>query len=188
MTRDATDAWDRFENDSDLSLARYKPRKTQPPAIVGHRPNRFDAGARRCPIYLRHMSSGVKDLKVWQEAVALAGDVVRAARQNTRRETKAFTDHLMLTASAVAVGIATGYVALAADDQRRAYDGARRVLLELETRLAIARHAGLIPAATNSQLTGRITTVSRLLTGYVSFLERQADRPRPSTDEATALT
>lgn len=43
------------------------------------------------------MPSGMKDLKVWQEAVALAGDVVRTVRQSTRRETRTFTDQMMST-------------------------------------------------------------------------------------------
>jgi four helix bundle protein len=134
------------------------------------------------------MSSGVRELKVWQESVALAGDVVRAARHAARRETGAFTDQLMLTATAVAVGIATGYISLGLDDQRRAYDGARRTLLELETRLAIARHAGLLEAATNTQLAGRVTAVGRLLAGYVSFLDRQSDRARATGEDPASVS
>lgn len=119
------------------------------------------------------MASGVKDLKVWQESVALAGDVVRTAKQSTRRETKIFTDQLMVAAVAVGVGIAHGYASYAADEQRAAYQEARRALLELETRLAIARQAGLVQAATMTQLAGRITAVNRLLSGYVSYIDRQ---------------
>jgi four helix bundle protein len=122
------------------------------------------------------MSSGMKELKVWQESIALAGDVVRAARHATRRETKAFTDPLMHCAAEVSLGIATGYASLAPDDQHRAYGAARRALLELETRLAIARHAGLLQAQTLTQLTGRIANVNRLLSGYVAFLDRQVAR------------
>lgn len=120
------------------------------------------------------MSSGVKDLKVWQEAVALAGDVVRAVRQATRRETKSFTDPLMQSAVAVACCIAHGYASFAAAEQRLAYQDARRALLDLETRLTIARHAGILQAPTIAQLTGRLSTVSRLLSGYVAYIDRQA--------------
>jgi four helix bundle protein len=120
------------------------------------------------------MGSGVKDLKVWQEAVALGGDVVRAARQVARRETKSFTDPLMQSAVAVACCIAHGYASYAAAEQRLAYQDARRALLDLETRLTIARHAGILQAATLAQLTGRLTSVSRLLSGYVAYIDRQA--------------
>ncbi len=120
------------------------------------------------------MSSGVKDLKVWQEAVALGGEVVKAARQVARRETKSFTDPLMQSAVAVACCIAHGYASFGAAEQRLAYQDARRALLDLETRLTIARHAGLLQPQAIAQLTGRLTAVSRLLSGYVSYIDRQA--------------
>ena len=44
------------------------------------------------------MSSGVRELRVWQESVSLAGDVIRAIRRNVRRETKSVSDHVMATA------------------------------------------------------------------------------------------
>ncbi len=121
------------------------------------------------------MASGVKDLKVWQESVTLAGEVVRAAKQATRRETKAFTDAMMESAVTVASSIARGYACLAPDEQHASYSEARRALLDLETRLSIARQAGLLQAPTLAQLAGRLVTVSRLLAGYVAYLDRQAE-------------
>jgi four helix bundle protein len=98
---------------------------------------------------------------------------VRAVKQSTRRETKIFTDQLMSVAVAVGANIALGYATYGADEQRIAYQEARRSLLELETRLAIARHAGLIQSTTMVQLTGRMAAVSRLLSGYVAYIDRQ---------------
>ena len=121
------------------------------------------------------MSSGMKDLKVWQEAVALAGDVVRAVRQSTRRETKSFTDGMMQSAVAVASSIAHGYASYAPDEQRQSYSDARRALLDLETRVTIAKQAGLLHTQVMAQITSRLATVSRLLAGYVAYLDRQAD-------------
>ena len=51
------------------------------------------------------MTGTARDTKVWQEAIGLAGDVIRVVRRATRRETKAFTDALMLSATAVASAI-----------------------------------------------------------------------------------
>ena len=121
------------------------------------------------------MTSGMKDLRVWQEAVALAAEVVRTVRQSTRRETKDFTDQMMRSATAVASSIAQGYACYAPEEQRLAYSDARRALLELETRVSIARQSGVLPAPAMTQLGGRLTTVSRLLAGYVAYLDRQAD-------------
>jgi four helix bundle protein len=121
------------------------------------------------------MAGGMKDLKVWQEAVALAGEVVRAAKQATRRETKSFTDEMMQSAVTVASSIAQGYASYAPEEQRLSYSEARRALLDLETRLTIARQAGILQAPILAQIAGRLTTVSRLLAGYVSYLDRQAE-------------
>src|SRR4051812_35548010 len=48
------------------------------------------------------MAANIRDLKVWQEAVALGAEIVRCARQAARRETKVVTDQLMLTALSAA--------------------------------------------------------------------------------------
>lgn len=119
------------------------------------------------------MSATLRDLKVWQEAVALGGEVVRAARQGARRETKVLSDTLMSTALQVAVLIADGYARYTPEEQRVLYRAAKRELLKLETQLAIARQAELIQAPTHSELANRIQGVHRLLGGYLVYLERQ---------------
>jgi four helix bundle protein len=119
------------------------------------------------------MSASIRDLKVWQESVALAADTVKAARQNARRETKVFSDQLILTALGVAGAIADGYGRYTAPEQRQLYRAAKRELLRLETQLAVARQADLISAQLFAGLTARIQSVSRLLGGYLVYLERQ---------------
>lgn len=119
------------------------------------------------------MSSGVRELRVWQESVALAGDVIRAARRDTRRETRIVSDTLMDTALAVGGHIADGYARPTPREQRESYLAAKRALLRLESHLAAARHAELIPAGSFSELTARSAQTSRLLTGYVVYLDRQ---------------
>src|SRR5829696_6921277 len=101
------------------------------------------------------MASGLKDLRLWQEAVALAADVVRAVRAGSRRETKAFTDELMSAATAVAAGIADAHGRYLPTEQQASYRDAKRALAILETRLAIARQAELVSAATLAQCTAR---------------------------------
>lgn len=119
------------------------------------------------------MSSGVRELRVWQESVALAGDVIRVARPGVRRETRIVSDTLMETALAVGGHIADGYARPTSREQRESYISAKRALLRLESHLAAARHAELIPAGSYTELTGRSSLVSRLLTGYVVYLDRQ---------------
>ncbi|HUF26552.1 MAG TPA: four helix bundle protein [Gemmatimonadaceae bacterium] len=142
------------------------------------------------------MSTGLRELKLWQESVALAGDVIRTIRPAARREIKALTDRLMLAAMAVAEAIADAHGRYDGRDQQRAYRGARRALLVLETMLAAARHAELLPAPAHAQLSSRMAGVGRLLAGYLSYLERQiaaedqarAQTPSPREAQASPAT
>ncbi|HVZ76890.1 MAG TPA: four helix bundle protein [Gemmatimonadaceae bacterium] len=131
------------------------------------------------------MSAGLRDLKVWQEAVALAADVVRAMRHGSRREVKAVADAAMLSAVALAAQIADGYGRYTAPEQRQSYRAARRELYRLETHLTIARHADLISGAHLAQLTHRAQLVGRLLGGFLVYLDRQLTDPA-SRDSARA--
>ena len=119
------------------------------------------------------MAGSIRDLKVWQEAVSLAAETVRSARQGARRETKVVTDTLMATALQLASFIADGYARYTPEEQRLLYRAAKRELLKLETHLAVARQADLIAAPIHGDLANRIQSVHRLLGGYLVYLERQ---------------
>jgi four helix bundle protein len=71
------------------------------------------------------MPGAARETKVWQEAIGLAGDVIRVVRRATRRETKAFTDALMLSAAAVASAVAEAPTRASASDERDCYVRAR---------------------------------------------------------------
>lgn len=124
------------------------------------------------------MSSGVRELRVWQESVALAGDVIRAVRQGMRRETRNVSDAAMATALAVASHIADGYARGTPPEQRDSYLAARRALIRLETELAVCKQAELLPAGSFAELTARSGQVAKLLAGYVAFLDRQLSEGR----------
>ena len=119
------------------------------------------------------MGLGLRDLRVWQEAVGLGADVIRSLRHTNRREIKAITEHTMVTAMLMAEHVAEGYGRYAAGEQRQLYRAAKRELLRLETSLAIARQADLLSAAHHAQLASRIQTVNRLLSGFLVYLDRQ---------------
>src|SRR3954464_9459764 len=109
------------------------------------------------------MSLGLRDLRVWQESVALGADVIRALRHTNRREIKSITEHTMMTAMVMAEHVAEGYGRYAPGEQRQLYRAAKRDLLKLETALAIARQSDLVSATHHAQLAARIQTVTRLL-------------------------
>ena len=135
-----------------------------------------------------------KDLKLWQEAVILGGEVLRAVRQENRREHKAFADAIMLESASVATLIADGCGRYDSVEQQRCYRSARGALAGLETRLAIARQGGIISANVLARLTSQIAIVGRLLTGYLTYIERQiaaeeqqAERGRPLDDRPVRI-
>jgi four helix bundle protein len=121
------------------------------------------------------MTPGLRDLKVWQEAVALGGDVTRLVRRHARRETRELTHRLLHDALTLAAAVADGSSRPAPGDQRDRFRDARRALLAVETHLAIARHADVVPATEAAQLGTRTQAVGRLLTGYLSYLDRQVE-------------
>ena len=121
------------------------------------------------------MSSGVRELRVWQESVALAGDVIRAVRQGMRRETRLVSDAPMATAIAVATLVADGYARITPAEQRESYLAARRAVLRLETELAILKQAELLQAGAFSELTARGGQVAKMLAGYLAYLDRQIE-------------
>jgi four helix bundle protein len=123
------------------------------------------------------MGLGLRDLRVWQEAVALGADVIRGMRHTNRREIKAITEHTMVSALAMAEYVAEGYGRYAPGEQRQLYRAAKRELLRLETSLAIARQADLLSATNHAQLASRIQTVNRLLSGFLVYLDRQVNVP-----------
>lgn len=130
------------------------------------------------------MSSGLRELRVWQEAVALAGDVIRSVRPTIRRETKVISDSLIVTALSVSAHIADGFARPSPGEQRESYLFAKRALLRLESELAVARHAELLSAGPYGDLTSRSGQVARLLTGYLVYLDRQLTE-RESSGPAT---
>jgi four helix bundle protein len=133
------------------------------------------------------MSSGVRELRVWQESVALAGDVIRAIKGSVRRETKCVSDHVLLTALAIGDNIAEGYGKHLPLEQRESYLAAKCALLRLETELAVAKHADLIPAGAFTEITGRTSLVARLLAGYIVYLDRLISEAASPPPRAAAI-
>ena len=132
------------------------------------------------------MSSGLRDLRVWQEAVALAADVVRAVRPSIRRETKVISDALMTTALSVASHIADGFARPSPSEQRESYLAAKRALLRLESEMAVARQAELVASGAFGDFAARGGQVARLLTGYLVYLDRQITDREPVASSTAA--
>ena len=125
--------------------------------------------------YFGPMRGATRETKVWQEAIGLAGDVIRVVRRATRRETKAFTDALMLSATAVASAVAEAPTRANPSDERECYVRARRSLVTVETQLAIARVSGIFPSSVHAQLAARVASLSQRVTNHMNHVDHQAD-------------
>ena len=121
------------------------------------------------------MSSAVRDLRLWQETVALAGDAVRLAIGASNRERKAMTDAVIRASAALALAVADGCARYEPTEQRRAFAQARRSLVGLETLLAVGRRAAVFPEARHSEMIARHAALSKLLAGVTAYVERQVE-------------
>ena len=117
------------------------------------------------------MPSSIRDLRVWQEAVGTAGEVAKLARK-TRPETRALVDVLIRCSAEAALAIARAHTREGPAAQRDGFRIARDAIASLETGLAIARHAELFPEAACSELGLRAGHTGRLVTGYLTYLDR----------------
>jgi four helix bundle protein len=133
------------------------------------------------------MAGTPRETKVWQEAIGLAGDIIRVVRQATRRETKAFTDALMLSAAAVASAIAEAPTRPTSAEERECYARARRSLVAVETQLAIARVSAIIPASVHAQLAARVASLSQRVSNQLNHVERDARSAERSPTSALPL-
>ena len=121
------------------------------------------------------MSSAVRDLRLWQETVALAGDAVRLAVASANRERKSITDAVVRASAALALAVADGCARYEPGEQRRAFAQARRALVGLETLLAVGRRAGVFPDARHAELVARHAALSKLLAGVTAYVDRQVE-------------
>ena len=121
------------------------------------------------------MAGTTRETKVWQEAIGLAGDVIRVVRRVTRRETKAFTDALMLSASAAASAIAEAPTRPSPPEERECYVRARRSLVAVETQLAIARVSGIIPSSVHAQLAARVASLAQRVSNQLNHVDQRID-------------
>jgi four helix bundle protein len=130
----------------------------------------------------------MREFRAWQEAVATAGEVARAARKASRGETRPLTDLLVRSSAELAIAIARAHAKSGLQEQRAAFQAAREAAAALETGLAIARHAELLPLATCGELASRAASTARLVSGYVLYLDRQISADAVEASEARTVS
>lgn len=134
------------------------------------------------------MASALRDLRVWNEAVTTAAEVAKACRKAARPDTRQLTDLVTRCAANLAVSIGRAHARESPAAQRDALRPALEGVAALETGLAIARQAELLPAPACAELAHRAASVGRMLVGYLGYLDRVAEADARSTATAVAGT
>ena len=113
--------------------------------------------------------SGFRSLRVWQEAVALAGDVEEVVG-TFPAERAALAEQMRRAARSVHANIAEGSGRNTKREFARALDVARGSLRELESDVLTLRSLALASAAAVNTIRTRIVHVARMLAGLLRFL------------------
>jgi hypothetical protein len=98
------------------------------------------------------------------------------------------TDLLVRGSAELALAIARAHSKSELMAQRDAFQSAREAAASLETSIAIARHAELLPLATCADLLARAASTSRLISGYLLYLERQVSAEMAEVSESRTVS
>jgi four helix bundle protein len=116
-----------------------------------------------------------RDLRVWQEAMALAEDVFRLAARMPRIEGFGLADQMRRSAISIPANIAEGYGRESTGSYVQFLKVARGSLKELETHVLLAQRVGIVDGEKAQPLLSRSENVGKMLNGLIrSVLARRA--------------
>jgi four helix bundle protein len=115
-----------------------------------------------------------KDLKVWQEAKALAEDAYRATRRFPKDESYGMTSQIRRAAVSVAANIAEGHGREGAGHFIQSLRVAQGSLKELETHFLLAERVGILPADASLPLIERCNVIGRMLRALLRAVQAKA--------------
>ncbi len=116
--------------------------------------------------------SSYKELRVWQEGLALSLLVYRLSAKFPKGEQFGLTSQVRRSAVSVPSNIAEGYGRDSRAEYLRFLKIARGSLFELETQLRIAQELAYIQASESEKVEASITTCNKLLAGLIRRLEQ----------------
>jgi four helix bundle protein len=116
---------------------------------------------------------GHRDLIAWQKAMDLVTDIYRASQAFPKDERYGPTTQLRRSAVSVPSNLAEGHGRTSRPDFHRFIAQARGSLLEVETRLEIARNLGYLSHSDAAVLLERASEVGRIINGLRNWSERE---------------
>ncbi len=114
------------------------------------------------------MSGTFKDLRVWQQAMALAVEIYRVTSTFPKSELYGLTAQLRRAAVSVPSNIAEGKGRHSDREALHFFHNARGSLYELETQLLLARELEYVSSDAARQVLGTVAAVAGSLTGLIN--------------------
>lgn len=115
---------------------------------------------------------GFEDFEVWRDALDLADDIYRGSNRGPFADDRALKDQIRRASISVVSNIAEGFesrtTGLYVDFLGRAKASAG----EMRAQLHLVQRLGYVDDETASELTSRVTSISRQLCGLMKYLER----------------
>ena len=120
------------------------------------------------------MASSFRDLRVWQEAMALATEIYQCTAGFPKHELYGLTQQIRRAAVSVPSNIAEGKGRNTDKEFRQFLFHARGSLLEIETQLLIAEELQYLSRETSERLLALAEGVGRALSGLINSLREGA--------------
>jgi four helix bundle protein len=119
-------------------------------------------------------SSSFKDLRVWQEAMKLAGEIYRSTASFPKHELYGLSQQVRRAAVSVPSNIAEGKGHRSDKEFMHFLFHARGSLLELQTQLMIAEELQYLSRPEVERLLNPAAGVGRALSGLINSLQQKA--------------
>lgn len=123
------------------------------------------------------MIASYKDLKVWQEAMALAEGAHRVTARLPRSQVGALAEQIFRSAISVPANIAEGYGRKSTSSYVQFLKIARGSLNELETQILLAQRLRLVDSTQIETLLSRVEAISKMLNGLIRSLRTRNRAP-----------
>ena len=122
------------------------------------------------------MSGDYKDLRVWQDARILVGEIYRLTRGFPKEELFGLTSQMRRSAVSVPSNIAEGKGRHSARELAQFLYRARGSLLELETHIFISSDLGFVTQSTTTTITEKIKKLACTLNSLINRVQEGIDK------------
>jgi four helix bundle protein len=117
---------------------------------------------------------GYRDLRAWQQAMALVTEIYRITRAFPKEELYGLVSEIRRAAVSSPSNLAEGHGRNSRNEFRQFIGQARGSLSEVETQLEISKNLGYVKANTADALMAQADAVGKMLTGLRSWSEKAA--------------